>query len=112
VPGNLTKIKLVSAYQGLADIFVAMENREIDGSCGLKWSTLMSTRADWMAEGKLRLIAQNAIDRNSSIAQVPVLPDVAKTEEQRGVLRLLAAPTRVGRPYLAPPGIPANGLPC
>ena len=105
-----TKIKLVNGYQGMADIFVAMENREVDGACGVNWSTLTSTRADWMAQGKLRLIAQNAVDRASYVAQLPLLLDFAKTEQQKGVLLLLAAPNRVGRPYMAPPGIPADRL--
>ena len=103
-----TKIKLVNGYQGMADIFVAMENREVDGSCGINWSTLTSTRADWMAQGKLRLITQNAVDRAPYVAQLPLLLDFAKMPEQKGVLLLLAAPNRVGRPYMAPPGIPAD----
>ncbi len=105
-----TKIKLVNGYQGMADIFVAMENREVDGSCGVNWSTLTSTRADWMAQGKLRLVVQNAVDRAPYVAQLPLMLDFAKTPQQKGVLLLLAAPNRVGRPYMAPPGIPADRL--
>jgi tripartite-type tricarboxylate transporter receptor subunit TctC len=100
-----TRIKLVTGYQGMADIFVAMENREVDGSCGINWSTLTATHADWLAQQKIRLIVQNAFDRHPDVKHVPLLLDFAKTEKQKGVLTLLAAPNRVGRPYMAPPGI-------
>ena len=105
-----TKIKLINGYPGTADIFVAMENREVDGSCGVNWSTLKSTRAEWLAHGKLNILSQNAVTRDPDAMQVPLLLDFAKTDDQKRLLTLLAAPNRVGRPYMAPPGIPQARL--
>jgi hypothetical protein len=55
-------------------------------------------------------VVQNAVTRHPSASQVPLLLDFAKTPGQKGVLSLLAAPNRVGRPYMAPPGIPKERL--
>jgi tripartite-type tricarboxylate transporter receptor subunit TctC len=105
-----TKIKLVTGYPGTPDIFLAMQNGEVEGTCGVGWTTLTSTRGDWLAQGKLNLLVQNAMTRHPSAPQTPLLLDFAKTTEQKELLTLLAAPHRIGRPYLAPPGIPEGRL--
>jgi hypothetical protein len=38
----------------------------------------------------------------------PTVFDFAKTEEQRAVLTFFAGNTRLGRPLMAPPGVPAE----
>jgi tripartite-type tricarboxylate transporter receptor subunit TctC len=105
-----TKIRLVTGYPGTADIFIAMENGEVDGTCGVGWTTLTSTRGDWITQGKLRLLVQNAVKRDARALQTPLLLDFAESKEQKELLTLLAAPHRIGRPYLAPPGMPAGRL--
>jgi len=100
-----TKMKLIQGYPGTSDIFLAMERGEIDGVCGVGWTTLASTRSEWFNQGKLRVIVQNAIERHPSLPGAPLLLDFATTAEQKGLLTLLASPHRIGRPYLAPPGL-------
>jgi len=41
---------------------------------------------------------------------VPLIMDFVKTEEQRGVMRLVFARQVMGRPFLAPPGVPAERI--
>jgi len=105
-----SKIRVITGYPGTADIFLAMERGEVEGACGVGWSALMSTRSDWVAQGKLRVLVQNATRRHLALPDVPLLLDFARNEQQRNLLTLLAAPHRIGRPYLAPPGIPAGRL--
>ena len=105
-----TKIKLITGYPGAAEVFLAMERGEVDGACGLGWTALMSTRPDWVTQGKLRLLAQNATKRHRAAPNVPTLIEFAKDEPQRQLLTLLAAPHRIGRPYVAPPGLPPERL--
>ena len=42
------------------------------------------------------------------LPDVPLLTELAKTDEQRQILTLISAPTLLGQPYLAPPGVPAD----
>jgi tripartite-type tricarboxylate transporter receptor subunit TctC len=105
-----TKIKVVTGYPGTPDVFLAMERGEVEGSCGVGWTTLLSTRGDWVAQGKVRILVQNATKRHPALPDVPLLLDFAKNDRQRKLLTLLAAPHRIGRPYLAPPGISADRL--
>ena len=105
-----TKMKVITGYPGTADIFIAMERGEVEGACGVGWTTLLSTRGAWLAQGTLRILAQNAVKRHPNLPQTPLLLDFAKTKAQKDLLTLLAAPHRAGRPYLAPPGLPAERL--
>jgi len=105
-----TRIRAITGYPGTADIFLAMERGEVEGTCGVGWTALMSTRSDWIGQGKLRILVQNATRRHPSLPDVPLLLDFARNEQQRNLLTLLAAPHRIGRPYLAPPEIPARRL--
>jgi tripartite-type tricarboxylate transporter receptor subunit TctC len=100
-----TRIKLITGYPGAAEVFLAMERGEVEGACGIGWTALMSTRPDWVTQGKLRLLAQNAAKRHPAAPNVPTLIEFAKDEPQRQLLTLLAAPHRIGRPYVAPPGL-------
>jgi tripartite-type tricarboxylate transporter receptor subunit TctC len=105
-----TRMKLIPGYPGTADIFLAMERGELDGVCGVGWTTLISTRGEWFNQGKLRILVQNAVQRHPSLPDTPLLLEFAKTDDQKALLTLLASPHRIGRPYLAPPGLPADRL--
>jgi tripartite-type tricarboxylate transporter receptor subunit TctC len=41
---------------------------------------------------------------------VPLVTDFAKTDEQRAILKMVFARNVMGRPYMAPPNIPADRL--
>ena len=41
-------IKLVAGYPGTNDIALAMERGEVDGLCGLSWSTIKTRHAAWL----------------------------------------------------------------
>ena len=103
-----TKIGIVTGYPGTGDIFLAIERGEVEGACGVGWTALNVAKADWLREGKLRILAQNATKRHPAVPEVPLLLDFAKTAEQRQLLELLAAPQDIGRPILAPPDVPAE----
>jgi tripartite-type tricarboxylate transporter receptor subunit TctC len=105
-----TRIRVITGYPGTADIFLAMERGEVEGACGVGWTALMSTRSDWIGQGRLRILVQNATRRHPSLPDVPLLLDFARDEQQKNLLTLLAAPHRIGRPYLAPPEISLGRL--
>jgi hypothetical protein len=48
-----TKIRVVTGYPGTPDVFLAMERREVEGGCGVGWTTLLSTRGDWLLQKKV-----------------------------------------------------------
>jgi tripartite-type tricarboxylate transporter receptor subunit TctC len=103
-----TKMKVVTGYPGGNDVNLAMERGEVDGRCGWSWSSVKSTRPQWLTEKKITILVQLALHKHPDLPDIPLVTDLAKTDEQRGVLKLIFARQALGRPFLAPPGIPAD----
>ena len=102
------KIKLVTGYPGNADILLAMQRGEVDGMCGLSYSTLESTHGDWLRTGSVNVIAQAAVTKEPSLPNVPSLLDLATETKQRQVIELAVAPQALARPFALPPETPAD----
>lgn len=102
------KIKLVSGYPGTSDITLAMERGEVDGMCGISWSTIKSRHADWIAASKINVLVQAGLRAEPDIAAVPAAADLVKDAEQRQILQLALVTQAMARPFAAPPGIPPD----
>jgi tripartite-type tricarboxylate transporter receptor subunit TctC len=101
------KIKLVTGYPGGSEVNLAIERGEIDGRCGWSWDSIKSTRPDWLRDKKLNLLVAFALAKAGDVPpEVPLIMDMAKTDEQRSILRMYLAGQYLGRPFFAPPGIP------
>jgi len=101
-------VKLITGYQGSSNISLAMERGELDGMCGISFSTLRSTHPDWLKNKDINLLVQGALEKDPEMANVPFMLDLAKSDEQKQMLRLTLAPQAMARPFVAPPGIPAD----
>ena len=101
-------IKVVSGYKGTADVRLAMESGEIDGIMN-SWESSKVTSLDRIKNGDWQLLAQlgdNPI-ADLPVMNVPTIPQIAKTEEQRQLLRFgAAAPNQFGKVYVVPIGTP------
>jgi tripartite-type tricarboxylate transporter receptor subunit TctC len=103
-----TKMKIVTGYPGGNDVNLALERGEVDGRCGWSWSSVMSTRPAWVKDKKINILVQLALQKHSDLPDVPLVTDLAKNQEQKQILTLIFARQALGRPFLAPPGIPAE----
>jgi tripartite-type tricarboxylate transporter receptor subunit TctC len=100
-----TKFKIVLGYKSVAQINIAMERGEVSARTG-SYADLMSEHADWVKDKKVVLLTQIGSKPDKAIpASVPLITDLAKTDEQRRILKLIASPIALGRPYLAPPEV-------
>src|SRR6202047_168702 len=100
------KLKLVSGYPGSNDGTLAMERGEVNGMCGISWSTAKARHADWMKTKKVNLPVQFGLRKEADISDVPAVMDLVKGEEQTRMVHLILAGQAMARPYAAPPGIP------
>jgi tripartite-type tricarboxylate transporter receptor subunit TctC len=103
-----TRMKVVSGYPGGNDIVLAMERGEVQGRCGWSWSSVKSTHGAMIAENKLHVLLQLSLHKHPELPDVPLVVDLAATDEERQILTLIFARQVMGRPFLAPPGIPAD----
>jgi tripartite-type tricarboxylate transporter receptor subunit TctC len=102
-----TKFRLITGYPGGNDIDLAMERGEVDGRCGWSWSSIVSSHSDWLKEKKLNVLMQLALTKHPDLPNTPLIMDLAKSDEQRQMLRLVFASQTLGRPYLTAPSVPA-----
>ena len=100
------KFQLVSGYPGTNDVALAMERGEVDGMCGLSWSTVKTRHGDWLAGKKVNIPVQAGLHKENDIANVPLVMDLVKNPEQTQIVRLILASQEMARPFAAPPGIP------
>jgi hypothetical protein len=56
----------------------------------------------------MTVLTQLALQKHPDLPNVPLIMDLAKTDEQKQILRLIFARQVMGRPYFAPPGVPAD----
>jgi hypothetical protein len=87
-----------------------MERGEVDGLCGLAWQTYKTVSADWIAQKKLNILVQFGLKKHPDLMDVPNALDLVKNADDRQVLELLALPQEFGRPFVAPPGVPADRM--
>jgi len=102
------RIKLIQGYPGANEIKLAMAKGELQGACGMALSSLKSQHASEYRSGELKPIVQLAIDKHPELAGVAHIYDYAKSEEMRQIFDLVFGPHIIGRPVLAPPGIPTE----
>jgi len=103
-----TRMKLVRGYKGPASILIALERGEVQGMCGMVNTIVGTQRPDWLRDGKVRILVQIGLERTARMGDRPFVMDFAKSDDDKRVLRLIFGWTLMGRPFLAPPGIPAD----
>jgi tripartite-type tricarboxylate transporter receptor subunit TctC len=103
-----TKMRVIDGYPGGNDVVLAMERGEVQGRCGWSLSSLKATHQAWLDDHKIDILMQLTLASHSDLANVPMIEDLAKTEEQRTILKLIFARQTMGRPFLAPPGVPPD----
>jgi tripartite-type tricarboxylate transporter receptor subunit TctC len=102
-----TKFKIVMGYKSSDEVNLAMERGEVQArSSGL--ASIFTTNPDWITGKKVAFPAQIGAKRDKRLPDVPLLQELATTEEQRQVIRLMTSPTALGKPFTAPPGVPAE----
>jgi tripartite-type tricarboxylate transporter receptor subunit TctC len=102
------KLKVIHGYEGGQNIDRAVEQGEIQGRCGVSWSSMVARNAQWLRDKKINILVQLGIGKHEDLPNVPTAQDFAKSPEDKVVLDLLLTPELIGRPYFGPPGIPAD----
>ena len=102
------KLKLVSGYPGGPEMNLAMERGEVDGRCGWSWTSIKITRNEWVTGKRIHLLLQMSLQKNPALPDVPLIMDLATSERERQILKLVLSRQQMGWPFLAPPNLPAE----
>ena len=97
------RIQQVAGYPGSAEQRIAIERGELDGDCGA-WSSIPQ---EWIEGRKIVPVIRSSPSLAPDMPpDVPYSVDIAPSERDRQVLRMLLAPTQVGRPFIASQAVP------
>jgi len=105
-----TKFKIIAGYPGGNDIDLAMERGEVMGRCGWSWSSVTATHQNWIDEKRINVLVQLSLSRHPDLPNVPLIMDFAKSNAEKQIFKLVFARQPMGRPFLMPPGIPADRM--
>ncbi len=103
-----TKFKIINGYPGGKDVVLAMERGEVSGRCGWSWSSVKAKNKDWLEGGKMNILLQLSTGKHAELPDVPLVMDLVSSDADKALLTLMFARQELGRPYVAPPNIPAD----
>jgi tripartite-type tricarboxylate transporter receptor subunit TctC len=104
-----TKFKLISGFPSSTDVFLAMERGEVDGICE-SLDSVIGKRPDWIATKKVNVLFQGGAEPNPELKGVPFVVDLARNAGEKQAIEFLYAGQGIGRPFVAPPDLPADRL--
>lgn len=95
-------LKLVTGYIGTSDILLATERKEVEG-----YASAYSSIRPHVARGLLRPLLRTKIP-SPGIENLPAVEDLTTDKMGKTIITMFSVSDRVGRPYVAPPGTPAD----
>jgi tripartite-type tricarboxylate transporter receptor subunit TctC len=102
-----TKFKIVTGYPGGNQINLAMERGEVQARNNT-WSSWKVTRAAWLQEKKIYVIAQGGA--RAKDLDAPLIEDLVKTEADRQLVNIIMSGAALGRPMATTPDVPEPRL--
>jgi tripartite-type tricarboxylate transporter receptor subunit TctC len=97
----------VAGYPGSAEERLAIERGELDGDCGA-WS---SVPAEWIEAQRIFPLVKSAPATPPDLSPgVPYSADLAPSDHDRQIIRLLVASGQLGRPFIASLAVPADRI--
>ena len=108
-----TDIRIIPGYPGAGAMVLAMERGEINCLGSHSWAATKATMPNLVAGHKLNVLVQWGPTEDPDISayaghHVPLIDAYAQSDADRRVLALMSSGTALGRPLLAPPGVPSE----
>lgn len=103
------KSEIITGYQGVADIFVAIERGELEAN-NTAYSNLTISKADWLRDGRAKVLMQFGLTRLPALKDAPSIVDLVTNEEDRKALRFILLKFEMSRPIFTAPGVAPERL--
>ena len=98
-------LKQINGYPGSAEMRLAVEKGEVEGSCG-GWT---ATPDNWLLEYKINVVVRLSPTLVPGMDKsVPYAGDLVKTERERAIFDFLMAPEKLGRLFMVSERVPAD----
>jgi hypothetical protein len=84
-----------------------MQRQEVHGRCGWSWSSVVVQHPEWIREKTISVLVQ-VPTRHANLTNVPLAPEVAKSDDDRQAIEFLFGHLVMSRSYVLPPDVPAE----
>jgi len=101
-------LQLIEGYKGTADIRVAAETGELDGTCSFGWQSAKVTWANALKARQVHVVLQTMLESHPELKGVPLAVEYAKTDEGKKLLQIASEIYGKQRLYSLPPQVPAE----
>jgi tripartite-type tricarboxylate transporter receptor subunit TctC len=101
-------IQVISGYKGTADMRLAAESGEIDGTTW-GWDSMRGTWQKALDAGTVIVVLQTVPKPFADLPKVPLAIDLAKTAEAKQLIEYgIHYPSKITKTLALPPGTPAD----
>lgn len=100
-----TKFKIISGYDGTAQIDLAAQRGEVHGLGAQGWGSARIRNRPEIQAGKIKVIAQYGFKAHHELPNVPLF-ELPKGEIERQAITLMFSRQEFGRPLVLPEGVP------
>jgi hypothetical protein len=105
-----TKFKIISGYRNSTDAALAMERGELEGMAYWSWTAVKSIHPDWVPQKKINLLFHTGTKPVPEIPDVRLIRNLVTDPINKQALEFVLAREILGRPFLAPPDLPADRI--
>jgi tripartite-type tricarboxylate transporter receptor subunit TctC len=103
-----TRFKIINGYAGTNESNLALERGEVQGRGGGSYSSLQTTRPQWLKDGSISLLVQIGLEKEPDLPNVPRLLDLVTSEQDRQIAMLVTLPVEIGYNYWLAPEVPLD----
>jgi tripartite-type tricarboxylate transporter receptor subunit TctC len=103
-----TRFRIVNGYTTGQALNLAVERGEVMGRGGTSWASIQSSRPTWMRDKAINILVQVGPDKETELAEVPLLADLVTNDDDGQLLGVISLPLALGYSYWLPPGVPAE----
>jgi tripartite-type tricarboxylate transporter receptor subunit TctC len=103
-----TKFKIIEGYKGNPELSMAAERGEIMGRTGWFVSGMLASHGKQIADGEIRVLVQLSSEKHPALPDTPLITDFIKDPASRAQIEFSLSWLAAGRPFVAPPDVPAD----
>ena len=101
-----TRFKIIQGYPS-TEIDLALQRGEIAARTA-SWAATKATNQEWLRDKKITILVQFGVSGAAELAGVPLLMDLATSDDDRTLLKLGSVSATIGKPLFTGPGVPAE----
>ena len=104
------KFKVIAGFPGGSEMNLALARGEVDGRGTFSWTSVKPNYKEWIESGDYVMLFQMGLRKHKDLPDVPLVIDLAETEDLKRLLKIQFTAFELGRPIFAAEGVPADRI--